>query len=117
MEINPNEMAATQTPQKPELKWLHDFKSSFRELELVYRQHGFEEVKKLLHQTPLKTVGEYYSDDKIIGFKEEFVEGILSEIRENTYWINVVDNQIYSVNHSKSPEEFEEAFQKLKQLF
>ncbi len=117
MKINPNEMAIPAPLKKPELNWLHDYKSSFRELEFTYRQQGFEEVKKLLDQSPLKTVGEHYSEDKLTSFKEEFITGILGEIRDNTYWINKVDNQVYVLNHAKSPKEFEEAFQKLKELF
>ena len=120
MEINPNEMATNTTPKKLEkikFQWLHDFKSSFRELELTYRQSNFEEIKKYLGQTPLKRVGEYFSEEKISQYKQEFKDGVRRELFENPYWVNLVDNQIEYVNHAKSPEEFQEAFQKLKKLF
>lgn len=120
MKINPNEMATPATLKKPEkikFKWLHDFKSSFRELELIYRQSNFDEIKKYLGQTPLKRVGEYFSEERISQYKSEFKDGVRKELFENPYWVNLVDNQIQYVNNAKSTEEFEAEFNKLKELF
>ena len=117
MEINPKEMATSLTPQKPKLNWLHDFKNSFTDLDLVFRQGGFSGAKEYLAQSPIKQIGDYYSEERIKDFSNDFREGIRAEIYGYPYWVNLVDNQVYSLNQSKSPQEFQEALQKLKELF
>lgn len=110
-------MATNTMVKRPELKWLHDFQNSFTELDLVFRQGGFSGTKEYLAQSPIKQIGDYYSEERIKDFSNDFKEGVRAEIYGYPYWVNLVDNQVEYVNHAKSPEEFKEAFLKLKKLF
>lgn len=110
-------MATNTIVKKPELKWLHDFQNSFTDLDLTFRQEGFSGAKSYLGRSPLKRMFDYYSQSKFNDFNSDFKSGIQKEMNENPNWANLVDNQIEYVNQAKSPEEFQEAFQKLKKLF